>query len=58
MGNLDLCRYTTAAVIALGAKAVLEIISGISKRGGLDLEKASRHGIERREINAPVLKAL
>jgi radical SAM superfamily enzyme YgiQ (UPF0313 family) len=37
-------RYTTGAVIAIGAWATLRLVTGVCRRGGLDLEKASRYG--------------
>jgi len=50
-------RYGTAALIALGGKAMLEAVSAICKKGGLDLEKAARYEVGRERVQPPMLKA-
>lgn len=55
-GNV-LSRYGTAALVALGGRAMLEAVSTICRRGGLDLEKAARFGLGRATVQAPALKA-
>ena len=40
-------RYVTGALLGLGAWATFRIVRTICKRGGLDIEKAERYGLER-----------
>jgi len=54
----SLSRYGTAALIALGGKVMLEVVSAICKKGGLDLERVARYGLEHgRMVQAPMLRA-
>ena len=46
-------RYVTGALIALGAWATFRIVRTICRRGGLDLEKAARHGLSETGQRAP-----
>lgn len=52
-----LARLGTAALIALGGRVMLEAISTICRKRGLDLEKAARYGVEHERLQAPALKA-
>jgi radical SAM superfamily enzyme YgiQ (UPF0313 family) len=56
-GNI-LSRYGTAALIAVGGRAMVEAGSAICWRGGLDLEKAARYGLNQGRMQAPALKAI
>ncbi len=40
-----LSRYGTSALIAIGGRAMLEAVSAVCRRGGLDVEKAARYGL-------------
>ena len=46
----------TGAVISAGGKAMLHTVSSICRRGGLDLEKASRYGLEEKLPQAPLIR--
>ncbi|MDG6898678.1 MAG: B12-binding domain-containing radical SAM protein, partial [Nitrososphaerota archaeon] len=50
-------RYVAGALIGLGAWAMFRIVKNICRRGGLDLEKASRYGLEETRLQAPLLPA-
>ncbi len=53
-----LSRYGTAALIALGGRVMLEAVSAVCRKGGLDLEKTARYGFEHpRMVQAPMLGA-
>jgi radical SAM superfamily enzyme YgiQ (UPF0313 family) len=45
-GGRPLSDLVTNAVMAAGGRTMLEIVSIVCKRGGLNLEKAARHGVE------------
>ncbi|MGD0330312.1 MAG: radical SAM protein [Nitrososphaeria archaeon] len=53
-----LTRYGIAALIALGGRAMLGVVSAICRKRGLDLESIARHGLERGMRRAPTLRAL
>jgi hypothetical protein len=43
----------TGAILALGAWATLRVIATQCRKGGLDLEKAARYGLDRKVACAP-----
>ncbi|HZW55246.1 MAG TPA: radical SAM protein [Nitrososphaerales archaeon] len=47
----------TGAVISLGGKAMLHTVASICKKGGLDLEKAARYGLNEKLPQAPMIPA-
>jgi radical SAM superfamily enzyme YgiQ (UPF0313 family) len=44
-GGSSFSNLVTNAILAAGGRAMLEIVSTVCKRGGLDLEKAARWGV-------------
>ena len=50
-------RYLTGGMIALGGWAMFRLVKRICRKGGLDLEKAARYGIDGRPIQAPMIPA-
>jgi radical SAM superfamily enzyme YgiQ (UPF0313 family) len=48
-------KYVTGALIGLGAWATFRVVKMICRRGGLDLEKAERYGLEPRAPSPPPL---
>ena len=50
-------RYITGGMIALGGWAMFRVVKNICKKGGLDLEKASRYGLNRIPPQAPMIRA-
>lgn len=48
--GVALTRYGTAAFIALGGRMMLQLVSAICRRGGLDLEGAARYGLSREKM--------
>jgi radical SAM superfamily enzyme YgiQ (UPF0313 family) len=50
-------RYATGTLIGAGAWAMLQSVSRICRRRGLDLEKASSHGLRPPQQQAPLLSA-
>ena len=53
-----LTRVGTAALIALGGRVMLEAVSAVCRKGGLDLEKAATYGAEHERLQAPALRAI
>ncbi len=51
-----LTKYVTGGMMALGAWAMLRVVKNRCLRGGLDLERASRHGLERAPLQAPMIR--
>lgn len=47
----------TGAVISAGGKAMLHTVSTICKKGGLDLDKAARYGLNEKLPQAPMIPA-
>ncbi|MHB8567688.1 MAG: B12-binding domain-containing radical SAM protein [Nitrososphaerales archaeon] len=45
----------TGAVIGAGSKAMLHTVSSICKKGGLDLDKAARYGMNEKMPQAPLI---
>ena len=50
-------RYVTGGMIALGGWAMFHMMKRICKRRGLDLEKASRHGLDATRLQVPMIRA-
>ena len=50
-------KYLTGGMMALGAWGMFRMVKNRCRRGGLDLEKAERHGMERGPLQAPMLHA-
>ena len=48
-------RYVTGVLLGMGAWATLQVVRKICRRGGLDLDKAERHGLEARTPSRPPL---
>ncbi|SRR5579875_78397 len=47
----------TGALISAGGKAMLHTVSSVCKKGGLDLEKAARYGLDEKLPQAPLIPA-
>ena len=47
----------TGAVISVGGRAMLHTVASICKKGGLDLEKAARYGLDEKLPQAPMIPA-
>jgi len=54
-GTSSAAGIGTGALLAVGAWAMLQIVSMECRKGGLDLEKAARHGLDRRIAQAPLV---
>ncbi len=50
-------KYVTGGMMALGAWGMFRVVKNRCIKRGLDLEKASRHGLERGELKAPLVHA-
>ncbi len=50
-------RYVTGLMIALGGWAMFRVVKRVCRRGGLDLERAARYGLDGRHLQAPVIPA-
>jgi len=50
-------RYVTGALVGLGGWAMFRVVRGICRRGGLDIEKASRYGLDGARLQAPMIPA-
>lgn len=50
-------KYVTGGLIALGGWAMLRVVKGICRKGGLDLERAARHGLDGPHVRAPMIPA-
>ena len=50
-------KLGTGALIGIGGKAMLRVVSSICKKRGLDLEKAARYGLDRKVPQAPMIQA-
>ena len=50
-------RYITGGAIALGGWGMLHVVKRICKRRGLDLEKASRYGLDGKRLQVPMIRA-
>ena len=50
-------RYLTGGMIALGGLGMLRLVKLICRRGGLDLEKAARYGLEGPHLQSPMTRA-
>ena len=55
-GNI-LSRFGTAALMAVGGRAMLLAISVLARKKGLDLEKVARHGVEGLRARPPTVAA-
>lgn len=51
-------KLGTGALIGLGGKIMLRVVSSICKKRGLDLEKAARYGVERKKPQVPQIPAM
>lgn len=56
-GTSSVLGIPTGAVLALGAWTMLRIVTLECRKGGLDMEKASTHGLNRKVAPAPLLRA-
>ena len=54
-GTSSAAGIGTGALLALGAWATLQIVSMECRKGGLDLEKAARHGLDHQVAPTPLL---
>ncbi len=54
-GTSSMLGIGTGAMLALGAWAMLRVVALECKKGGLDLEKAGRYGLDRRPAQAPLI---
>jgi radical SAM superfamily enzyme YgiQ (UPF0313 family) len=50
-------KYITGGMMALGAWGMFRVVRNRCRRGGLDLEKADRYGLEREPLQAPMIPA-
>jgi hypothetical protein len=50
-------KYVTGGMMALGAWGMFRVVKNRCIRGGLDLDKASRYGLERTPMQAPMIPA-
>jgi radical SAM superfamily enzyme YgiQ (UPF0313 family) len=48
-------RYITGGMMALGAWGMFRVVRNRCRRNGLDMEKASRYGLDRGRLQAPTL---
>lgn len=53
-----LSKLGTGMLLGLGGKVMLRVVSSICKKGGLDLDKAARYGLERKKPMAPQIPAM
>ncbi len=49
-----LTKYVTGAVIGIGAWSMFQVVRGICKRRGLDVERAGTYGLHETKLEAPV----
>ena len=50
-------RYVSGMMIGLGGWAMFRVVKGICRRGGLDLEKAAKHGLNEPTPQIPMMTA-
>lgn len=50
-------RYVSGALVGLGGWAMFRVVRGVCRRGGLDIEKADRYGLEEPKPQAPMIPA-
>jgi len=50
-------RYVSGMMIGLGGWAMFRVVKGICRRGGLDLEKAAKHGLNEAPPQIPMITA-
>ena len=50
-------RYVTGGMIALGGWAMFRLVKRTCRKGGLDLEKAARYGLDGTPLQAPMIRA-
>jgi len=52
-----LTKYVTGGMMALGAWGMLRVVRNRCRRGGLDVDRVERYGLERRPLQAPMIHA-
>ena len=50
-------RYVSGALVGLGGWAMFRVVRGVCRRGGLDIEKADRYGLQDIKPQAPMIPA-
>jgi len=50
-------RYVTGGMIALGGWAMFRLVKSLCRKGGLDLEKAARYGLDGPSLQTPMIPA-
>jgi radical SAM superfamily enzyme YgiQ (UPF0313 family) len=50
-------KYVTGGMMALGAWGMFRVVKNHCRRGGLDIEMASRYGLEKGRLQAPTLSS-